>query len=93
VDIVQVLEPGMNNSKTDAELVREAVSHIPQEIMAIGGTLAQGQAMAEAMRLVLLGEDVAKVRQALERGHYPQYAINDLVEHICKSLSSLSPAT
>jgi hypothetical protein len=58
--------------------------------MAMGGTLAQGQAMAEAMRLVLMGEDDAKVRQALERGQYPQYAIDDLIEHICKSLN---PAT
>ena len=90
MDIVQVLKPRMSSSKTEAELVCEAVSDIPQEIMAIGGTLAQEQAMAEAMRLVLMGEDVAKVRQALERGHYPQYAINDLVDLIRKSLS---PAT
>lgn len=80
----------MNSSKTEADLVREAVSDIPHEIMALGGTLAQGQAMAEAMRLVLMGEDVAKVRQALERGQYPQYAINDLIDLIRKSLS---PAT
>jgi hypothetical protein len=90
MDIVQVLKPRMSSSKTEAELVREAVSDIPQEIMAIGGTLAQGQAMAEAMRLVLMGEGAAKVRQALERGNYPQYAINDLIDLIRKSLS---PAT
>ena len=83
MDIVQVL----NSSKTEAELVREAVSDIPREIMAIGGTLAQGRAMAEAMRLVLMGEEDAKVRQALERGHYPQHAIDDLIERIRKSLS------
>jgi hypothetical protein len=90
---VQVLEPVMKEGQiTEAQkprydhLVREAVSDIPREIMALGGTRAQGEAMAEAMGLMLAGEDVAKVRQALERGKYPHYALNDLIQRISKSL-------
>jgi hypothetical protein len=73
---------------SEAELLaRKAVSAVPDEIIALGGNEAQAAAVADAMRLVILG-DLTKARQALERGKYPPYAVDALLKGISQGLRS-----
>jgi hypothetical protein len=66
---------------------RRAVRGIRDEILALGGTPEQGEAMADAMYFVLLG-DYQKARQALADGKYPHQALDSLMERLWEDLRS-----
>jgi hypothetical protein len=75
------------NRRVEDAVARRAVRGIPDEILALGGTHEQAKAMADAMYLVLLGDD-KEARHALEQGKYPQRDLDAIMKHLWEGLQS-----
>jgi hypothetical protein len=84
-------EPMVNETLTEqlveSDAARQAVSDVPSKIMSLGGTNEQANAMAEAMRLVLLGQE-KPARLVLEKAGYPKDAIDVIMGHLGERLKS-----
>lgn len=89
---IQELDPMVNEALTPAEPIeqkaaKEAVRDIPARVTELGGSEQQGQGLAEAMRLVLLGHN-SQARRALAYAGYPDYAVDDIMRELEVGLKS-----
>jgi hypothetical protein len=76
-----------STGQVDSVAARQAVSDIPSKIKALGGTNEQANAMAEAMRLVLLGQE-KPARVVLEKAGVPKDAVDAIMRHLGDGLKS-----
>jgi hypothetical protein len=82
-----VMEASSPVEPAELEAASKAVRDVPAHVMKLGGTKEQAEALAEAMRLVLLGHSMA-ARSVLEAARYPAPAIDEIMRHLERGLKS-----
>jgi hypothetical protein len=82
-----IVEASSPIEPVELKAASKAVRDVPAYVMKRGGTKEQAEALAEAMRLVLLGHSTV-ARSVLEDARYPATAIDEIMRHLERGLKS-----